>query len=270
MRNIWSSLLLGLSLLIMSPHLSAEENGPYRQLGGNIVEPTGLPYCDTCTLNRDRSSYRHDNYGTSVGYPIPLRFHADNRPLDPDDLRATIMATVLRLKNIDYCPGVEELLFETILVNSRLGQSEISVRDSHLFIGISQIRYDYAATTFSWLLFNRLDIYNAIVKSIPQQHDLYWGMRYSIPTNIAIAVQYYWLVCPDLRENTQDIHQRAALWTACFAPPSLTEFEAKFYYQYVVGRYRERGIEPGVYPTSLLKAIKDIRGIEFYSSRVED
>lgn len=218
---------------------------PRFQHSNGISEPERLPYCPVCKPTRDLALIRAANYGTIIGYDIPLRTHISPQPVSEEDLRATTMAVMYRLKNLEPDQALIELIFETALVGSRLGQSDFGITEGELYLGITQIRAEYATGTLFWLVFNRLDIYNAIMKFIPATRDPYYGTTYSIPTNIAIALQYYWLACPDLTRNVQTREQRAVVWAYTFAPRNMTLAEATEYYLSEIKYYEaHRALEP--------------------------
>lgn len=206
-----------------------------------IWEPIHLPKCEDCKMTRPLDEIRTANYGTITGYDFPVLDHYTAQPIPEAALRQTIMATTLLLPNIENSHELNDLLFETVVVGSRLGKWTVTVHEDYLFLGPTQIPARHASCTLTWLLFNRLDVYNDVIRFTQHQADLSIDVAYRVPVNIAVATEYYWLVCPDLQANILTPQQRAHLWAVAFAPAQLRDPED--YYLETLERYNQGWID---------------------------
>lgn len=231
---------------------------PSIQHSNRLTEPDMLPKCPYCKTSRTLADIRVDNFGTITGYRLAITKHIGNSIMDESELRETIYAVMHRLNNIEYTDDVVNLLFETVLVGSKLGYRDYAVNEGDLCLGVTQIRADYATHTLTWLLFNRLDIYNALLRLNEPTWSAYHGVAYSVPVNVGLAMEYYWLTCPDLSRNISSLDARARLWTYTFAPRQLTEDAAIRYYKTVVTEYQNSGIKKIIdeYPPMGIASIK--------------
>lgn len=188
-----------------------------------IVEPEVEPYDCTkfsqaAVKTRKVSDIREDDFGTAEKH-IPIWLYEGGKRLDEKLIRQTIRAVVLRFPNLKHTQDLQDLLFETMLVESNLMGVPQKLLEKYNNFGIAQFRMDTAEETIDWLRHVRKDAYDVLMTLYKRELSLKDNLRQNIPFSVALMAQYYWRVAPDIYPNITTMKDRGILWKSVYNTP---------------------------------------------------
>lgn len=205
----------------------AEQTGELKKVGETLdkIEKVlkSTPQESAWTPNRTRSiaEIRKDMYGANSTKKILITYHEGGKVLPYGDMRKTVKAVFQRLPNIRTTDNLVDLVMETMIVETHLGGEKWSVGISKWKnYGIGQFVMSTARSTLTWLKDIRPDVHEAVMSLYDKKHDLVWNITNNIPFSIAMIVQYYWRVCPDIYANIHNLHARSMLWKKIYNSPA--------------------------------------------------
>ena len=173
--------------------------------------------------NRTRSiaEIRKDMYGSNSTKKILITYHEGGKVLPYREMEKTVRAVFQRLPNIRTTDELVALVMETMIVETHLGGEkwETGIRKWKNY-GIGQFVMSTATSTVKWLKDVRPDVHEAVMAFYNKKHDMAWNLCMNIPFSIAMIVEYYWRVCPDIYANIGDIHIRSKLYKRVYNSPA--------------------------------------------------
>ncbi len=165
---------------------------------------------------RPIAAIRNDDFGAAErNLPLTI-YKGEKKRLEEETLRQTIKAVVLRFPNLRHTKDLQDLLFETMLVESNLLGISRKQLEMYNNFGIAQFRIDTAKDTLGWLKHIRKDVYNVIMDLYAKDLSLKDNLRYNIPFAIGMMAQYYWRIAPDLYPNITTLEKRGILWKSAY------------------------------------------------------
>ena len=173
-----------------------------------------------CT--RPVEEIRRDNYGASDRLSIELTAISfdDKEMLDIAVLDKTIRAVMLRMPNIKSTSEVRLLVLETMITETFLTPKNMRIAEKlYKNYGLGQFTILTAKETLAWLKAQRKDVYDAVMSLYDNSKDLKENLNYNVPFSVAMTIQYYWRICPDLYRNIGSKEDRAKLWKGYYNTP---------------------------------------------------
>ena len=173
-----------------------------------------------CT--RPVEEIRKDNYGASDKLAVQLTAISfdDKSSIDITELDKTIRAVMLRMPNIKSTSEVRLLVLETMITETFLLPKNMRVAEKlYKNYGLGQFTILTAKETLAWLKTQRTDVYDAVMALYNNDKDLKENLNYNVPFSVAMTIQYYWRVCPDLYRNICSKEDRAKLWKGYYNTP---------------------------------------------------
>lgn len=172
-------------------------------------------FSQAAILTREIADIREDDFGTAEKH-IPIWCYKGGKRLNEDLVRRTIKAVVMRFPNLKHTKDLQDLLFETMLVESNLMSLPAEKLEGYNNIGIAQFRMDTASDTMKWLKKVRKDAYDVLMTLYKREMSLKDNLRYNIPFSIGLMAQYYWRVAPDIYPNITSLENRGILWKSVY------------------------------------------------------
>lgn len=184
----------------------------------NIIKDpfADIKFTQKAVRYRPIAAIRSDDFGAAERH-LPLTIYkGEKKRLEEDTLRKTIKAVVLRFPNLRHTKDLQDLLFETMLVESNLLGISRKQLEMYNNFGIAQFRVDTAKDTLGWLKHIRKDVYDVIMDLYVKELSLKDNLRYNIPFAIGMMAQYYWRIAPDLYPNITTLEKRGILWKSAY------------------------------------------------------
>lgn len=220
-------LLLGWSLFVFmtdaEPDLASVEENPDEM----ILYITDGAFADT--QERDLANVVNDEIKLSIeelrqvtfnsdkNHRIKIWSHKGGYALNEEQLRSTIAAVLERLPNLPHTKEMEDLIFETLLVETHLGKADYNKAiKKYKNYGIAQIRKDTAEETLWWLGIVRRDVKKNLMTFYDNRMTLEDNLLTNIPFSIAMAAEIYWRADPRILEHVESLYARAATWKSVY------------------------------------------------------
>lgn len=175
-----------------------------------------VEYYKRPVTTRKVSDIRKDDFGTKVYTDIEIEFHPGGEEMDEEKLRNTICHIISSMPNLKYDVNLEELIFETFLVESRIGGCKLTPRASSGNYGVGQVRVSSAKDVLSFLKRTRIDVYETVMFHYDNSKSFKENITHNIPFTIALVSQYYWQRVPDIYSNIETLRDRANIWKAVY------------------------------------------------------
>lgn len=203
---------------LQEPTVAEKKEEPIQVAAAPIIkDPFGdITFTQKPLRFRPIAEIRDDDFGTAER-KLPLTIYKGERKrLDEDTVRKTIKAVVLRFPNLRHTKDLQDLLFETMLVESNLLGISRKQLEMYNNFGIAQFRMDTAKDTLNWLKTIRKDVYEVMMDLYEDDLNLKDNLRYNIPFAIAMMAQYYWRISPDIYPNITTLEKRGILWKSAY------------------------------------------------------
>lgn len=201
------------------PEVAEKKEEPQQKIEATpmIKDPFGdIKFTQKAVRLRPIADIRDDDFGTAERH-LPLTIYkGEKKRLEEEPLRKTIKAVVLRFPNLRHTKDLQDLLFETMLVESNLLGISRKQLEMYNNFGIAQFRMDTAKDTLGWLKHIRKDVYDVVMDLYEDKLSLKDNLRYNIPFAIAMMAQYYWRIAPDIYPNITTLEKRGILWKSAY------------------------------------------------------
>lgn len=162
---------------------------------------------------RPIAEIRQDRYDPIEIGKLSVRWHPGGKAIDIDKMRETISYVIGKMPNLYNDIDFEELILETMIVETRLGAEKWSTGISKWKnYGIVQWRPASAEDTLDWLKIIRPDVHRAVMSFYDRKQDMIYNLTYNVPFSTALIAQYYWRRIPDIYAHVGSLEERAIAW----------------------------------------------------------
>ena len=144
---------------------------------------------------------------------IKIFTHKGGKELNHQEMQETIKAIVSQFNIIKNKENIEKLIYETMIVETRLGKAKYDYASKHYRnYGIAQIRTETAQDLKNYLKKVNTDDYKKLISLYNKKYSEKDNLLYNVPYSIAVCGLYYIRRDKNISFKINNLSDRAKAW----------------------------------------------------------